>query len=278
MSRSLGEKIAVWAAAEPSVEALVLIGSRVRAATDRVWAADAESDWDFLIISSRPEIFSSPAWLTKVGAKPIAYAVRTAQIGGVPKIAAVFADTEADVVIQPVPVMRRLRHGLARGRQHSPGFVRAGLQDLAVVIRPGWKFLKDTKGWESFYRAAVAAVPDRRIDEPEARSLAEGFVCDAVWTRRKIARGELLAAQRMLHRGLAETNFRLLHELRLRRGERTFPEARRIERVARESEVTAVTIAAQPSARSLAAALRKSSATLRALMRGLVPAWRWPSV
>ncbi len=277
MSRSLGEKIAAWAAAEPSVKALVMIGSRVRAVTDRVWAADTESDWDFLIISSQPEMFSTPAWLKKLDAKPIAYAVRTAQIGGVPKIAAVFADTEADFVIQPEPIVRRVRRGLARGEHRQPGPVRAALQDLAVVIRPGWKFLKSAETWEPFYLAAVAAVPDRRIDEAEARSFADGFVCDAAWTRRKIARGELLAAQRMLHRGLAETNFRLLHELRLRRGERTFPEARRLERIARASEVAAVTVDAQPTARSLAAALRKSSATLRALMRPLAPKWRWPS-
>ena len=276
VSASLGEKIAAWAAGEPSVEALVLIGSRVREAKDKVWAADAQSDWDFLVISSRPEMFSTPAWLKKLGAKPVAYAVRTAQIGGVPKIAAVFADTEADFVIQPVPLVRQVRSALARGAHRRPGPVRSALQDLAVVIRPGWKFLKGAKAWEPFYRRAVAAVPDRRLDHAEARSLAEAFVCDAVWTRRKIARGEFLAAQRMLHRSLAETNFRLLHELRLRRGVRSFPEARRIERVARSAELSAVSISAAPNAKSLRTALAKSSATLRKLMSALAPGWRWP--
>jgi hypothetical protein len=151
------------------------------------------------------------------------------------------------------------------------------LQDLAVVIRPGWRFWKGAKQWEPFYDRVVAAVADRRIDDREARALADGFVCDATWTCRKIERGEFLAAQRMLHRALAETNFRLLHELRLRRGARSFPEARRIERVARTAELDAVSVAATPTAKSLRAALAKSSATLRTLMRALTPDWRWPS-
>ena len=187
---TLGEKVAAWAATEPTVQALVLIGSRVRAAGDAVWAADAQSDWDFLVISSRPEIFSTPAWLKKLGASPEAYAVRTAQIGGVPKIAAVFADTEADFVIQPVPILQQVRAGLARGQHQRDGPVRRALQDLAVVIRPGWKFLKGAKTWEPFYRRVVAAVSDRRLNTAAVRALADGFVCDAVWTRRKIARGE----------------------------------------------------------------------------------------
>jgi hypothetical protein len=273
---TLGEKAAAWAAAEPSVEALVLIGSRMRAASDAVWAADAQSDWDFLVISSRPEMFATSAWLKKLGAKPVAYAVRTAQLGGVPKIAAVFADTEADFVIQPVPILRQAQEALARGDHHRPGPVRSALQDLAAVIRPGWKFLKGAETWEPLYRKAVAAVPDRRLDTAEAKALADGFVCDAVWTRRKIDRGELLAAQRMLHRALAETNFRLLHELRLRRRGRSFPEARRIERIARAAELAAVTVTATPGAKSLLAAVGKSSATLRTLMRALAPDWRWP--
>jgi hypothetical protein len=95
--------------------------------------------------------------------------------------------------------------------------------------------------------------------------------------RRKIARGELLTAQRMLHRELAETNFRLLHELKLRRGERSFPEARRIERVAAEAELAAVSVCATLGAEALEAAVDKSAATLCTLMKALVgEGWRWP--
>lgn len=274
---TFGEKIVAWAESEPSVEALVQIGSRLRDESDAVWAADAQSDWDFLVISSRPELFATSSWLKGAGAKPITYVVRTAQLGGVPKVAVVFDDAEADFVIQPAPLVRKVGRALARGvhRQHGP--IRTALQDLAVVIRPGWKFWKGAKMWEPLYRRVVAEVADRRVDEAEARSLADGFVCDALWTRRKIARGEFLAAQRMLHRSLADTNFRLLHELQLRRGMRSFPEARRIERVARAAELSAVTVSAVPTAKSLRAAVAKSSATLRRLMRSLAPGWRWAS-
>ena len=144
---------------------------------------------------------------------------------------AVFAETEADFVVIPERAIRRMRMLVALGLHRRPGKVRRRLQDLAIVIRPGWRFLKGRSRWEPFYRKIVAEVPDPRLGDDVARQLAEGFACDYVWTLRKIVRGELRAAQRMLHRELADTNYRLLHELKLRRGERTFPEARRLDKL-----------------------------------------------
>ena len=275
-SGTLGEKVAAWAATEPSVQALVLFGSRVRAADEKVWAADAQSDWDFAVIGSQAKLFADARWAHGLGLPIKAYAVRTAQIGGVPKIAVVFVGAEADFVIQPAGRLRLARGAMALGLHRRAGRLQRTLQDLAVVIRPGWKFLKGGEAWEPFYRRVVDEVPDPRLTEAEARMLAEGFVCDVIWTHHKIERGELLAAQRMIHRSLAEINFRLLHELRLRRGERSFPEARRIERVGQSTEIASVAVVATPDAVALREAANKCSATLRDLMRALAPDWRWP--
>ena len=153
------------------------------------------------------------------------------------------------------------------------------MQDIAEVIRPGWRFLKGEERWGPLYRRAVAEVTDPHLDDAAVKRLAEGFVCDYVWTVRKMARGEFLTAQRMIHRELAEVNFQLLHELKQRRGERTFTKARRIERIAAPAELEAVTVDARFEPAALQAALEKCAATCRELMRSLVgDAWRWPDL
>jgi hypothetical protein len=275
-----GSRMTAWAEGEPAVSGLVLIGSRERAPTDLLGQPDAQSDWDFHVISSRPEMFTRPDWTRRVaGTELLAYAARTAVIGGVPKVSAVFAETEADLVVIPERIFRCLKLRAALGLHHRAGPTRRRMQDIAEVIRPGWRFLKGEARWGSLYRKAVAEVADPHLDDAAVLVLAEGFVCDYVWTRRKLARGELRAALRMIQQELAEVNFRLLHELKGRRGERTFTKARRIERLATATELESVTVEARIEAAALAAALEKCAATSRELMHALVgDAWRWPDV
>lgn len=272
-------KFAAWAEQQPSIHAVALIGSQVRAAADTVWQADAQSDWDFQIVTENTEQFVTPHWACDLGLTVHAYALRQAAIGGVPKVGAVFADAEVDIVLMPYRRLESLRQSVAAG-QHlaSPELART-LQDLAVVVRPGWCFLKGAELWEPLYTRVVADIADPRLNDAEIRNLAETFVCDWVWVRRKIDRGEWVAAQRMLHRALVETNLRLLHERKLRRGERSFPEGRRIERIATPAELAAVTVAARPTAAELEAAIQQVATTLRTLVRELVgDTWRWPAV
>lgn len=277
---NFADVMAAWAAKEPSIQALVLIGSRVRDRSDEVWRADAHSDWDFHVITSRPQIFMNPAWTRELeGMELKAYVARSARIGGVPKINAVFREAEADFVVLPSRTFRTFKLLTSLGMHRGHARLQRKLQELAVVIRPGWRFLKGKKQWEPFYQRSVSDVSDPRLTDDAVRSLADGFVCDYVCITRKIARGELLAAQRLMHRDLAEVNFRLLHELRLRRGERSFPEVRRIERIATAQETSAVTISANIDATSLQVAVAKSAETCRGMMKALVgETWRWPNV
>lgn len=268
-----------WAERTPSVNALTLIGSRERQATDVVWRADKQSDWDFQIITSKPEMFANGDWTRELkGAKLLVYSARVARIGGVPKINAIFDGVEVDFVVVPLELFKKMKRIVSRGLHRQEGEGRQFIQNLAVVIRPGWRFLKGAEHGEALYRQVIAEVTDPRLSDDVARQLADGFVCDLVWTRRKIERGELNAAQRMLHRELAEINFRLLHELRLREGKRSFPEARRIELLNDAAGINAVSVSARLESGELTVAVKKSAATLRKLMKSLVGArWQWPA-
>lgn len=275
---TLGESMTEWAARVPTVSGLVLIGSRARDPADTLWSPDAHSDWDFQIFTSRPSDFLRSDWAKELNQGLQTYAVRRTAIGRVPKIAAMFDGAEADFIIVPAKSWRWRRWLVSVGMQRYSPSLRRSLQPLALVVRPGWRFLKDTEGWEIFYRRVVETICDPRLGNPEVMALAEGFVSDARWIRKKIDRGELVAAQRMLHQALIETNFRLVHEARLRRGQRSFPEARRAEQTWTADELTALAVNAALEPASLRAAVERSSAACRRLVAELVgDAWRWPS-
>jgi hypothetical protein len=267
----LGRTLTAWARREPAVSGLTLIGSRVRPAADAVWRVDRHSDWDFQVITSRPERFLDRAWTRELpGLELIAYGVRRARIGGVPKVNLVFAGAEADLVILPESDLGTLQKEMAAGRHRRPGPVRSALQDLALIIRPGWRFLHGARAWGPMFRRVVADIPDPRLDDAAVRNLAECFWCDLLWIRRKLARGECVAAQRLLHLSLAETNLRLLHELRLRRGQLTFPEGRRLEKVAPPAAAGLATVSARPTAKNLGTAAERAARNCTALVRALV--------
>ena len=275
---NFGAVMTEWARGVPSVSGLALIGSRQRSKDDLVWAADALSDWDFQIITSRPDWIASCEWIKNLRQFEVrACVTRTTRVGQVQKISALFLGAEADFVILPSRKLYIAKLLCRLGLHTSEGWTRRLLQDLAIVIRPGYQFLKDTGGWQKFYRTTIASVPNPRISDEQARRLADGFVCDYIWTLRKIARGELLTAQRMLHRELLEVNLRMLHELKLRRSERTFPDARRFELIASPEELDSMTIESSPENLSLKSAIEKSASTVRELMASLVGnSWQWP--
>lgn len=275
MTTPFAETFAAWAADQPSIKAAVLIGSHIRP-EGAPNAADLSSDWDFQVVTSTPRLFTDEGWTRGLsGCELRVYAVRPA-FGGVQKVTALFAGAETDFVVIPSGQLRLARIGFALGLHRRPGPVRRGLADFAVVIRPGYRFLKGAGEWAEFYERVIQDVPDPRLDDAGIVSLANGFVCDVVWTHRKLARGELLAAQRMLYHSLAETNYRLLHEARLRGAEPSYPEARRLERVCPPEEVAMMSLEGRLAPEDLNRAAGQARKTLEHLMARLVPAWRWP--
>jgi hypothetical protein len=225
-------------------------------------------------------MFSDGAWLRELsGEKVVAYAVRSPRVGTMPKVNAVLEQTEADFVVIPARVAWMAKVAFRLGLHRRVERIRRSLQDLAIVIRPGCSFIKGAQEWEPFFSSVINDVPDLRLDDTTVCWLAEAFVCDYVWAQRKLERGELLTVQRILHRELAETNFRLLHELKLRRGERSFPEARRFELIATSEELSKVSVNALLNKESLNSALELSAESMRTIVGWLAgDLWRWPKI
>lgn len=267
----LSETIGAWARRVPSVRALVLIGSRLKDCSDPLSGPTSSSDWDLQIFPSRPGLFRRADWLAAAGHPRVAgYVVRKPLWGGGFKVNLLLHDIQADLMIIPSVRMRMLKVAMAMGAHRRSGATRRWLQTFAGIIRPGWRFLKGAPWLEPLYDRVVAELPDHRLSDADVRQLAAGFVCDYLWTVRKIESGELLAAQRMLHLGLAEANFQLLHEFKLRRGATSFERARRIEKVATRQELKAVTVSAFCEGPSLRMAADCAAATCDSLVSSLL--------
>ena len=277
MPATPGALIAAWAAADPAIALCVLIGSQVRAG-DAATGPDAGSDWDFQLATSTPERFADGAWLAALGLSPLAYALRPGRLGSALKATAVTARGEIDLVILPTEPLRGLARLVVGGALPPEPAARQALTDLAAVLAGGYRILKGEAEFGAFYARVAGATPPARLDDAEVRRLAEGFVCDYVALRRRLARGELLAARRALHHQLAEGNARLLHELRLRRGLPSFPDVRRLERL---DPAAAARLALPDTADTagLHAGALTAAQTCRDLLQELLgAAWRWPDL
>jgi hypothetical protein len=270
--QDLGKILADWAAPVASVRGLTLFGSRARA------GADSASDWDFQVITSRPAMFGDSQWARSLpGAALRLYAPRMTRFGGVPKVNMILEGAEADLVIIPAGPLRVAKLLVALGLHRREGPLRRRLRELAVAVRPGWRFLKGEREWGRFYSRVVAEVDDPRLADAEIRRLGDTFVYDYLWMQRKLARGELVAAQRTLQRELAEANLRLVHELRLRRAEPSFPEGRRAEQLM-GAEAGRYAVGARCDGGELAAEAARCREVFRGLMESLVGhSWQWPA-
>ena len=272
-----GTLIPAWAAADPGIALCVLIGSHARAG-DAATGPDAGSDWDFQLATAAPERFADGAWLAALGLPPLAYALRPGRLGSALKATAVTARGELDLVILPAEPLRGLARQVVAGGLPPEPAARQALTDLAAVLAGGYRILKGEAEFGPFYARVAAAIPPARLDDAAVRALAEGWICDYVALRRRLERGELLAARRALYLQLAEGNARLLHELRLRQGRPSFPDVRRLERL----DAAAAARLALPEvadAAGLRLAARSAARTCRGLLRDLLGAgWRWPDL
>lgn len=266
-----------WSAAESAIVAVVLFGSRAR---ESMASADGWSDLDVQVVTTRPDVFFSRQWTAVFSGRTVwAYVVRPAS-GGVKKVTVMFSPgQELDVVVVPAAKLRVARVAVALGLHRNVPAVARALNEMATVLRSGHRVIKGGRGWASFYARVIGEVRGTRLDDEEVRALAEEFFCDWWWVQQKVARGELVAAQRVLHRSLIEINFRLLHECRLRAGDVSFREARRVERIVTAGQLAGISIESRLDPVSLKAAAEKCAATCKGLVHGLIgDAWRWPLV
>lgn len=266
-----------WIAAEPAVRSAVLFGSSAAAATAQT--ADAWSDLDLHITTTEPERLEHMDWPRVLPGSGFRFQAVRPATGGVRKVTAVFAAGQIDLVVVPLGQLRLARFGLWLGLERRNRRLRVALNEINTCLRGGYRFLKGEAEWGAFYVRVASEMPGVRLGDQEAVALAAIAVADRLWILQKLERGELGAAQYLLHRSLAETNFRLLRELRLRRGQPlpSFGLGRHVERLLSPEELAWVRVDARCEAAELKRATEQSAVGLQALMRELVgSAWRSP--
>ncbi|MBL9190030.1 MAG: hypothetical protein JNK23_21300 [Opitutaceae bacterium] len=264
-----------WLLSEQCVDAAILFGSQVRLAGDSA-AADGWSDVDLHLVTSDGSRLERIDWGEAVPGHRLCMQVVRPASSGVRKITLLFEDGEADLVLVPAGKLRLAYLLMNVGLHHRIGFISAGLNNLSTIMSGGYRFLKGERAWGKFFARVVTEMPGFRLDDSQVRQLADTALCDFLWVLQKLERGELVASQRILHRGVLETNVVLLHELRLRRGEPTFQQARRVERLVSPRDLAALQLSARLDAGELRVAAWGALAGLKSLMAELVPSWSVP--
>jgi len=266
-----------WLTADPRVRVAILFGSSARTQHEHA-TADDWSDLDLHVVTTDAAALEHVNWPEALPAQEFCFQAVRPATGGVRKATVLFKTGQLDLVLVPLSRLKLGRLALRLGFHRKSGPVRSAFNEINTCIRSGYRFLKGEAEWGGFYARIAGEMSGVRLSDDEAIQRAGVSLCDALWILQKLERGELAAAQHLLHRSLAETNFALVRELRLRRGEPlpSFGLGRRVETLLPPHELAWVRIDARLHHAELKAAVSRALQGLAALMAELVPAWRVP--
>lgn len=265
--------VAAWLSAQPAISGLTLFGSVATGADSDDW-----SDLDFHVITSDPAALESGDWVQAMPEWGYRFLAVRPATGGVRKATVVFARGQIDLVIVPVGQFRLERWGWRLGLHRWHARLADALNEISTCLMAGYRVVKGEETWGAFYSALATGVSGVRVSDAAAVVAAEMALVDALWVRRKAARGELVAAQHVLHSSLVVTNLRQARERELRRGHklRSFGLGRHVEQTPSPDDLAALTVNATCSVEALTQAVAHQRATLIRLMAELVPAWQPP--
>lgn len=271
---SLLAAITQWLQNEPSVKSAVLFGSAARATGD-FGQSGTWTDFDLHVATTAAERIEKMDWSRALPGQELCLKVGKSATGGVRKVALLFKSGEIEMVLVPVGQLKLVRFALNSGLYRRVRVMTLALNEISTCVRTGYRFLKGEREWGEFYRRVATEMAGVRVSNAEAVSLADLSLREMLWLLGKLETGELLAAQYILHRQLSETNFRLLRELRLRRGQPlpSFALGRRVEQLLPPDELALVRIDARPEKEDLRRATWQAFDGLVAFMRELVPEW-----
>ncbi len=234
-----------WARRREDVRAVVLVGSRAR--TDV--PADAWSDHDFVVVVDDDEPFIAEG-ARAAGVGPVALSfVEAAAAGALRERRILFADgADADFAFIPVD---RLAGVLAR-------------PDVAAVFARGFRVLLDDQGMLGALPTTAPAPPD------DLAGLVHEFWHRAIWTARKLRRGEVHVAAHGCNCGLRVLLRRVLEIEARAAGRDTWHQGRFFERWAdpHRRSAMAATVATDDAA-TTAAAIRAACALFDDVCAGL---------
>jgi|HigsolmetaAR201D_1030396.scaffolds.fasta_scaffold07434_4 aminoglycoside 6-adenylyltransferase len=177
---ALLDRFVAWAHDQPDIRGAFVLGSRAR--TER--PADDWSDLDLVVCISDPQrLLKSDDCLEALGTPLISF-LEPAAAGGLIERRFLF-DGGIDVDLIPLP--------LAMAQQ----FNEQGLpEEVAEVIRRGARIVLDKDALLQRMMTLVGAPPAKQPPSPEAFSnLVNDFWYHAVWTSKKLRRGELWTAK-----------------------------------------------------------------------------------
>ena len=168
---SLLREVGAWAAAREDVRAAFLLGSHARTEAP----ADEWSDVDVVLLADDPvRLVEDPSWLATFGEPELTFVEQTA-VGGERERRVLYADgTEVDFAVFPASVAAALAA--------DPGG--------AAAVARGYRILHDEIGLADLLAAATAADAPRR----HPREVVHDFWYHALWTAKKLRRGEAVTA------------------------------------------------------------------------------------
>lgn len=245
-------RIIAWAKRRPDIKALVLGGSRAGTA-----GVDELSDWDFQLITTRPDGYRNTRWLPEIAPCWGAHAERTPR--GVVKVSAVFANgIEADFVPLADWQMRMVFWGMRHPRlaERMPCRLLHGIRETRTfLLGSGFRLLVDTGGWEPRLTALKTSWPDEKISQEVYARHVSAFWVKAVWVFKKVARPEPRSAVLWMHALVREHLYALLAEEARLAGRPARSEARKAEQWLDERRLVQTDIAVNLDQRALARAL-----------------------
>lgn len=245
-------RVIAWAKRRPDIKALVLGGSRAGTAGVDQW-----SDWDFQLISTRPQDYRNTAWLEAIAPCWCAHAERTPR--GVVKVSAVFEHgVEADFVPLAEWQMRvvfwAMRHPQWAGR--IPSVLAHGIRETRTfLLGSGFRLLVDRGGWAQRLEALHTSWPDEKLPQAVYVRHVSAFWQKVTWVCKRVARPEPRSALLWMHAVVREHLYALLAEEARLAGRWARGEARKAEQWLDERRLAQTQIAVNLDQRELARAL-----------------------
>jgi len=169
--------VADWARARADVHAAVVVGSHARSAMP----ADRWSDLDVFLVVDDPEPYAADrAWVAEFGSPVITFLEHTAV--GDERERRVLYETGEDVDLPLIPLSALDR-----------------LEVAAQLLARGYRVLVDKIGLEErLQRVAAAVAAPGPPTQSELTELASDFWYHALWSAKKLRRGEVFTAKECL--------------------------------------------------------------------------------
>jgi len=171
------DRVAIWAQLQPDIQAALVVGSRAR--QDR--PADQWSDLDLVIITTQPELYlAQTAWLAELGTVWITFLEPTATGEGLERRVLFAPGLDVDFAIFPFALTAQLLQSSA----------------ALAVLRRGVRVLVDKAGIVP--QETLTTLPWQVAPPPtpaEFENAIHDFCYHAVWTAKKLRRGELWTAK-----------------------------------------------------------------------------------